>query len=285
MISHFPTHRSFSSRSGLTLIELLIVIAIIAILMAIMIPGFGTMRKLAEAAKNVQNVKQIVQGTLTWGMDRGGKVPSPEYPGGMVVPNGMDEDAVFPKYWDLLDGGTQWLDGVVFASIYIEEAELRAEAQGEGGGGDEGSTGGYPVDENGTHLKGTIFESSQSVKKNPLETDWHRHSYAMNKNLQYDRLHETSGSSDPWLTEKTLSNLIFANQAMIYIDCIEQNIVSYDDRDMIIETIDERWDGGKAIVGFLDGHVERRRAEEIPDGDPDSDRQSSRFWRGVDIID
>jgi len=281
MTSDFMRSERRRSAAGLTLLEILVVVAIIAILAAVMVPGFGVIRTMAEAAKNSASVKEIVAATLTWSMDHGDKLPSPEYPGGMVVPNGKTPDDIFPEYWDLMEGGTEWLDGVVFATMYLEEAQYRAEA----GGGDsveEGDIGGYQIDEQGTHLKGTHFESTQSVRKNPVEEDWHHHSYAMNKNLQYDRIHETSGSSDPWLTEKSRSNLIHAPSAMLYIDCEEPNIVSFDDRPAIIETIEERWGGGKAIVGFLDGHVERLAESEIPDEDPETDIVSSRFWRGVD---
>ena len=79
-----------------------------------------------------------------------------------------------------------------------------------------------------------------------------------------------------------MANLVFAPKAMLYIDCIEQNVVKYEDRELILDTMDERWDGGKVIAFFLDGHAERIGESQIPDRDPTSDRESSRFWRGVD---
>jgi prepilin-type processing-associated H-X9-DG protein len=141
------------------------------------------------------------------------------------------------------------------------------------------------VTEEGDHLKGTFFESSRSVKKNPQEKNWHRHSYAMNANLQYDRIYDQVDSSDPWLTEKTLSNLVFAPKAMLYIDNIDSNVVRFEDRQQILDTIEKRWDGGKVIATFLDGHAERLSENDIPSGDPRNDRDSSRFWRGVDAVD
>jgi prepilin-type processing-associated H-X9-DG protein len=107
----------------------------------------------------------------------------------------------------------------------------------------------------------------------------------MNANLQYDRIYDQVETSDPWLTEKTLSNLVFAPKAMLYIDNIDSNVVRSEDRPQIVDTIKNRWDGGKVIAAFLDGHAERLAERDIPSGDPVNDRESSRFWRGVDAVD
>lgn len=253
---------------GMTLVELLVVIAILIILIALLVPGLNKAKEVAEAAKNTSNLKQIATATLNWAADNGSKLPSPQYPGGMEPPPGVSAESFFPKHYNLAESGL-WLDGVVFAEIYMKESK-------------DGVTTTYEVDEEGTHLKGTIFESTISVKRDPTETNWHKHSYAMNANLQYDRIYEQIDSTDPYLTEKTLSNLLFAPRAMLYIDSIETNVVRYEDLDEIADTIEKRWKGGKAIVAFLDGHAERLKENEIPREDPQSDRESSRFWRGVD---
>jgi len=240
----------------------------------------GKAKEVAEALKNTSNLKQIAGATINWAADNSSRLPSPEYPGGMEAPEGIDEEDFFPEYYNLGETGL-WLDGVIFAELYLKEGDNRAEeAAGEGEEG--GGTGGYRITSDGDHLKGTLFESTQSVKKDPLEKDWHKHSYAMNANLQYDRIYDQVESSDPFLTEKTLSNLLFAPRAMLYIDSIETNVIRFEDRDEIVDTIEKRWGGGKAIVAFLDGHAERLSENEIPDEDPESDRESSRFWRGVD---
>ena len=103
----------------------------------------------------------------------------------------------------------------------------------------------------------------------------------MNTNLQYDRRKEDS--PEPWLTEKTLSNLLFMPNALLYIENKESNLIDFDDREAIIETMEERWEGSKVIAAFLDGHAERLKENQIPEADPNTDRESSRFWRGVDI--
>lgn len=256
-----------SRRIGMTLVELLVVIAIIAILIGLLVPGLGKVKEMAEAAKNTSNLKQIAGSTLNWVADHGLRLPSPQYPGGMEAPPGVSEEDFFPQYYNLGDSGL-WLDGVIFAEVYMKEDK-------------DGQVTQYDVNEDGDHLKGTIFESTISVKRDPLEKDWHKNSYAMNANLQYDRIYDTVSSPDPWLTEKTMSNLLFAPKAMLYIDCIETNVVKYEDRQLIEDTIEKRWNGGKAIVAFLDGHAERRAENEIPDEDPTGDRESSHFWRGV----
>lgn len=255
-------------RAGMTLVELLVVIAIIVVLISLLVPGLNKAKEVAEAAKNSSNLKQIATATINWAADNNSKLPSPQYPGGMEPPEGMSPEDFFPKHYNLGESGL-WLDGVVFAEVYLKENK-------------EGETATYNVTDDGEHLKGTLFESTVSVKNDPMEEDWHKHSYAMNANLQYDRIYDQIDSSDPYLTEKTLANILFAPRAMLYIDCIESNVVKYEDRKLIVDTIEERWKGGKAIVAYLDGHVERLSEKEIPNNDPETDRESSRFWRGVD---
>lgn len=259
-----------SSRSlAFTLVEMLVVIAIVVVLLALLFPALNKGRELAEITKNVHNIKQISGATLSWATENNGRLPSPVYPGGIEVPKGMKEEDFFPKYYDLGESGL-WLDGVIFAALYMRESK-------------DGEVTGYAVDDLGHHLKGTYFENTLSVRKAPDEEDWHRHSYAMNANLQYDRIYDQVATADPYLTEKTMTNLVFSPKAMIYIDCDEKNYVMFEDRQMILDAIDIRYgEKGKGIVAFLDGHAERLSESDIPGDDPESDRESSRFWRGVD---
>lgn len=277
----FPHHvRRFRA---MTLIELLVVIAIIGLLMAILVPSLNAGKILATALKNTSNLRQIAVATITWSNDNGGKLPSPEYPGGIEVPSSSTPDDYFPEYWNVGETGL-WLDGVVFGHMYIaEQASREQEGENYERTGGYAATGGYTFDENGTHLRDTLFENTRSKVKNPEEEDYHKHSYAMNANLQYDRIYDQVGSDDPFLTEKTLSNLVHSPNAMLYIECSETNVVRFEEREMILETGTQRWgEKGKIITAFLDGHAERLNANQIPDQDPDSDLDSSRFWRGVD---
>ena len=252
----------------MTLVEILVVIAILGILVSLLVPGLNKAKEVAEASKNTANLKQIGMATIGWAADNGSRLPSPQYPGGMVPPPGVQPEDFFPLHYNLGESGL-WLDGVIFGELYLKEDK-------------EGEVTSYNIDENGEHLKGTLFESTQSVKKNPLEENWHKHSYAMNANLQYDRIYDQVESSDPYLTEKTLSNLLFAPSAMLYIECSEPNVVMFEDRQLIIDTLNQRWDGGKVIAVYLDGHADRLSEREIPEDDPETDMKSSRFWRGVD---
>lgn len=269
--------KSVNTDKGFSLIEILVAIVIIAILASLTIGALETAKTTARAAISSASMKEIVNGTILWAGENGNRLPSPQYPGGMVVPNGMSQDQFFPQYWDKVPGSGLWLDGVVFGQLYLKTEDERVEDSGGVATG-----GGYQMDEAGTHLIATHFESKQSTLKFPEEKNWHRHSYAMNKNIQFDLIHRSSGSPDPWLTEKTLSNIVFAPNAMVYIECIEQNVVDFTSRDLIVETATKRWGGNKVIAGFLDGHVERILVNEIPLQNPQTDRISSRFWRGVD---
>lgn len=261
------------------MIEILVVVAILGILVSILIPSLGKAKEVAEAVKNTYNLKQIAIATINWAADNGSKLPSPEYPGGMESPSGMTDEEFFPEYYNVGETGL-WLDGVVFAEMYLKEAGVRA-SEDEESVEDDDSTGGFNFDENGSHLIGTLFENTMSVKKDSSEKDYHKHSYAMNASLKYDRIYDNVDSADPDLTEKTLANLLFAPNALLFIDCIETNVIKFDEREQIVETIEKRWDGGKAIAAFLDGHAERLSERDIPSENPESDLKSSRFWRGV----
>ncbi len=69
-----------------TLIELLTVIAIIGILAAIIIPVVGKVRQSARQAQSLSNVKQIVQGLLTYANDNKGNMPYQGLGGGFTQP-------------------------------------------------------------------------------------------------------------------------------------------------------------------------------------------------------
>lgn len=57
--------KKLQNKKGFTLAELLIVVAIIAILMAIMIPAFGTSRGRAVMAKDAANLRSILSEAIT----------------------------------------------------------------------------------------------------------------------------------------------------------------------------------------------------------------------------
>lgn len=261
---------SISPRAkGFTLIELLVVIGILAILASLVVAGMMKARTIVERGIASTNIRELSIATRAWATENGDKIFSPVYPGGMEVPSGMSPNDFFPQYYDLGDSGL-WLDGVLFARIYMQANANGVVEQ-------------YPVNDDGDHLKGTLFESKQSVKVDPSEKNWHKHSYAMNANLQYDKIYDSvASSSDPYLTEKTYSNMIFAPNAMLFIENEDSNIVMFEDRQAIIDTFDKRWGKETGVASFVDGHAETLNDNTVPDMDPKSDRMSSRFWRGVD---
>ncbi len=61
--------------AGFTLVELLTVIAVIGVLVAITIPVVGGMRKKANTAKAISNIRQLVTAHIAYAADHRGKVP------------------------------------------------------------------------------------------------------------------------------------------------------------------------------------------------------------------
>ena len=64
---------SCSGKKGFTLIELLVVISIIALLLSILMPSLGKVKRLATAAVCLSNEKQLVLGWVLYAEDHGGK--------------------------------------------------------------------------------------------------------------------------------------------------------------------------------------------------------------------
>jgi len=68
--------RCFSTAAGFTLVELLVVVAIIALLIAILLPSLGRVRELATRAVCASNQRQIALTTLTYATEYRGRFPS-----------------------------------------------------------------------------------------------------------------------------------------------------------------------------------------------------------------
>lgn len=264
------------ARRGFTLVELLVVIVIIVILAGLGVGGYRKAINSARMTGTVNNLASLVTATHNWGTDHGGKLPSPEYPGayvgGTYPSSGSTPAESNPEYWDLGDSGL-WLDGVIFAQVMIEPGDPERMSLDEFASRSKATA--------GQHLVGTIFESSASVDNNRGETDWYRHSFAMNANLQFDGLFsEVGGGTQAFLTEKTLGNLSFQSNAMLFVDCDEKNVVMAEDIELIKDAA-ARYAGNKVIVGYVDGHVEKVNVDDLPSGSVDSDPEASKFWRGV----
>ncbi|MDF1813903.1 MAG: type II secretion system protein [Verrucomicrobiales bacterium] len=262
--------------NAFTLIELLIVIAIIAVLSGISMPAFSKMKEKAEMVKHVSNVKNMTMHTLRWAADNSQTLPSPQYPGGHNA-----NDPAIPEQWDFAGTGSGlWLDGVIYyAAMFQMNNERAAEKEGTDDAKYYDEVEGVEGD-NGAHLRDTIFFSNQSFKKNPLEEDMHRHSYAMNKSLQYDFIY--ANVENPELTNKNLARIIHRPSALLFIENEETNVIGYEDIEAILATGKKRWSSKKVISSYLDGSARSIGKNELPSGELNEDIESSRFWRGVD---
>ncbi len=256
MMSLRPGKRGDSSKNAFTLLELMIVIVIIAALSALLFPALNGIISSARATTATYALRDMVNGIVNWSVDHGNRIPSPQY---------TQYDPALESEFSPTGTGL-WCDGVLFKNLYpgmnpASPAPSRATAGG--------------------HLIGTVFESIASVNTYPDQMDWYRHSYGMNKNLVYDEINKNQ--PDPWLSEKSMANITFLSSAMIFMDSPISNVI--DASSMPFETLKlaaERYRGKFLLVTFMDGHIERMSPAMVPNGDPMSDRDASRFWRGVD---
>ena len=63
--------RSITSTRGFTLVEILIVVAVIGLLISIAIPNFAKTRKVAQANICVENLMQIEAAKQIWALEKG----------------------------------------------------------------------------------------------------------------------------------------------------------------------------------------------------------------------
>jgi prepilin-type N-terminal cleavage/methylation domain-containing protein/prepilin-type processing-associated H-X9-DG protein len=72
-----PLGRTDSPRAAFTLVEMMVVIAVIAILAGLLLPGLARAKSIAAAAQCRNNLKQIALGTSMYWIDFGKSLPSP----------------------------------------------------------------------------------------------------------------------------------------------------------------------------------------------------------------
>ena len=68
--------RCFSTAAAFTLVELLVVVAIIALLLAILLPALGRVREQARRAVCASNQRQLARSVLTYASDDRGRFPA-----------------------------------------------------------------------------------------------------------------------------------------------------------------------------------------------------------------
>ncbi|MFH1500099.1 MAG: DUF1559 domain-containing protein [Verrucomicrobiota bacterium] len=73
--------------AGFTLVELLAVIAIVGVLVGILIPVVGSLRRSAQSSACVSNLRQIAVAMRLYAGDKGGMLPTPVAPSPAVWPH------------------------------------------------------------------------------------------------------------------------------------------------------------------------------------------------------
>ena len=103
----------------------------------------------------------------------------------------------------------------------------------------------------------------------------------MNKSLVHDEINKDA--ADPDLTEKNMVNIEYLSSAMIFMDSPDANVIDAETMPFeALENASKRYLNKFVLVAYLDGHIVRMNPAMIPPGDPNSNRDASRFWRGVD---
>ena len=93
-----------------TLIELLIVIAIISILLSLLLPVISKARKTARIASCSSNTKQIFTATYSYSTDNKSYYPAPTAPWG-----GLDWDDLISSHLGLTWSDAVWDDCVIIS--------------------------------------------------------------------------------------------------------------------------------------------------------------------------
>lgn len=96
-------------RSAFTLVELLVVVAIIGILAAILIPAVGAVRNSAQKSNGVNNMRNVGAGIIMFTQDNNGAYPGPLWPGQVPFYDSEEEERLtffIADYLDVSDSAT-----------------------------------------------------------------------------------------------------------------------------------------------------------------------------------
>jgi prepilin-type N-terminal cleavage/methylation domain-containing protein len=95
--------------SAFTLIELLIVIAIIAILASFALPAFLGVQERAKQTKDLSNAKQIVLALRQFALDENGEFPNKPYGSGVTTPGDYASSVTILGSGDTSNAAFRWL--------------------------------------------------------------------------------------------------------------------------------------------------------------------------------
>ncbi len=236
-------HRT--SRQGFTLVELLVVVAIIALLLGILLPALGKARGLAQSVKCQSSVRAMGQANQAYTV---------EY-----------NQAVVPILQELNVGRRWWYQNVPFQRMIAKTDE------------DTGSDRLNPgflcpvaadvdVDEDGARLRDTYGSNSTSLKNNP---GWNQPG-----NIKFFRISEAVSPSvtmqfvDARSAEQlNIESSKNPSNAPVLVDTSAQ-----DDR------IVYRHGSGAANVAFIDGHAEAVDRDKISTTKNDPNEKNHTFW-------
>ena len=118
-------HRRIRSRSGFTLVELLVVIAVIALLLGLMLPAIGSFRARARASVSMSNLRQWGIGYSNFASDRKGLIPWEGLKDAKDMVTNLND---LQRYW--ANAVAPMVDQAPYADIAVDNASVPVPPQG-----------------------------------------------------------------------------------------------------------------------------------------------------------
>ena len=223
------------NKRAFTLIEMLLVVAIIAILAMLLYPALGRIRESGRSTRCVSNLRQL-------------QVAAINYAGG----NGWLPECT--SYWHSNDDGTKshWHGWVAWYNIYGA-----SDSQGSGGNYAWYGANGYASVTNGS-LWGYVKNSdvyycptfAMSKNCNRSDTKWN---YAMNNQISTRDVTTVPGQQINVLGMEATKTFMFCDNTLANLSTAYPGMCASNN----MATAAARWHGPKGNVIYVDGHVEQ----------------------------
>lgn len=97
-------------RNGFSLIEALVCLGILTVLMSLLVPGLGALRRRARSGENMSNLRELAIGALTYGNVNGDWLP----PSVLYFAKGS---SIATRSWDFEQHGENWSPGIIWTFI------------------------------------------------------------------------------------------------------------------------------------------------------------------------